>query len=543
MLAAHFEIGNPDHRAKVQRFWNCPHLPDNTGLKAVDLFRAVDDGRVKALWIMSTNPADSMPEADIVQAAIAKCPFVVVSDIVPTDTTRHAHVLLPAAGWGEKSGTVTDSERRISRQRPFLRMPGETKPDWQIICEVAKRMGFAQAFGFDSPATIFREHSALSAVANGGTRDLDLGLYADISLEDYEVLAPVQWPQRADEAESLGPRRFFADGKFYTPDRRARFLPTPPPRQLQKNADHPLILNTGRIRDQWHTMTRTSKSARLMSHVSEPYCEIHPSDAAHGNIAADDLVRISNARGSVLARALITHDQRPGSIFVPMHWTDVFASQARVDALARPDADPISGQPGLKSTQVRIEPFPAAWHGFAVLDHKPAFLEAEYWALARTQAGWRAELAGTQEPADWSAFAARILGCTPEEILSYRDTSRGQRRFAGRRAERAAGVLFIQAEPLAISRTWLVEASGKPATSSLERLRLLSGRPAGAQPDPGVIVCACFNIDVNAIANAIERGARTVDAIGNAVRAGTNCGSCRSEILRMLPATAASARP
>jgi len=222
-------------------------------LKAVDLFRAVEDGRVKALWVMGTNPADSMPEADRVRAAIRNCPFVVVSDVCrSTDTTALAHVLLPSAAWGEKDGTVTNSERRMSRQRAFLPAPGEALPDWRQMAEVAKRMGFGGAFAYRSPAEIFVEYARLTATENDGRRDLDLGALADLSEADYAALAPFQWPSRAGDA----PRetRFFADGRFYHTDGEARFVPTrfrAP--AAETSARYPLFLNTGRIRDQWHT--------------------------------------------------------------------------------------------------------------------------------------------------------------------------------------------------------------------------------------------------------------------------------------------------
>ncbi|RWE22983.1 MAG: nitrate reductase, partial [Mesorhizobium sp.] len=195
MLAAHMEIENPAHRARVRRFWNSPTVPERPGLKAVDMFKAVADGRIKALWIMATNPVDSMPDADTVQAAIKACPFVVVSDVLEhTDTVRHANVRLPATAWGEKDGTVTNSERRISRQRPFLASPGEARHDWWIIAEVARRMGFGEAFGHETPGAIFAEHATLSGFENDGARDFDIGGYGGVDAQAYETLAPFQWP-------------------------------------------------------------------------------------------------------------------------------------------------------------------------------------------------------------------------------------------------------------------------------------------------------------------------------------------------------------
>src|SRR3546814_7613388 len=196
MLAAHMRLDEPAHRGIVQGVWDSPRLAARPGLKAVDLFRAVGDGRIKALWIMATNPAVSMPDADAVAAALAACPFVAVSDVTRTDTTRYAHVLLPAATWAEKDSTVTNSERRISRQRAFLPLPGEARPDWRIVCDVAAHMSHGDAFAYDGPAAIFREHAALSTAGNAGSRDFDIGGCADLGDTAYDELDPFQWPDR-----------------------------------------------------------------------------------------------------------------------------------------------------------------------------------------------------------------------------------------------------------------------------------------------------------------------------------------------------------
>ena len=229
------------------------------------MFRAVADGRIKAIWIMGTNPVVSMPDAHFIEAALKACPFVVVSDVVAeTDTLRCAHVKLPAAAWGEKDGTVTNSERRISRQRRFLPLPGAARPDWWIICEVAQRMGFVEAFSFKSAAEIFAEHAALSAFENDGARDFDIGAFADIDAAQFDGMAPFQWPR---QTESAPPEtRFFADGRFYTPDRKGRFIAVTPRVERRTNSKFPFVLNTGRVRDHWHTMTRTAKSQRLSQH-------------------------------------------------------------------------------------------------------------------------------------------------------------------------------------------------------------------------------------------------------------------------------------
>ena len=374
MLAAHLEIENPAHRALVRRFWHSPRIAEKPGLKAVDMFRAAADGRIKAIWIMGTNPVVSMPEADLVAAALKTCPFVVVSDVVAqTDTLRHAHVKLPAAAWGEKDGTVTNSERRISRQRAFLPQAGEARADWAIICDVAARMGFAPAFSYPSAAEIFAEYAALSAFENAGTRDFDIGAFAEIDSVQFDAMAPFQWPRRSDIAPEE--TRFFATGRFYTPDRKGRFIAVTPPAAVRASAEFAIILNTGRVRDHWHTMTRTGKSPRLSQHLAEPFAEIHPHDAAELGIADADIVRISSADRSVLVRAFLSPRQARGAVFVPMHWNDQFAAQARIDALIPATIDPHSGQPAFKHARVSLARFAAAHYGFAVLRERPHRLE------------------------------------------------------------------------------------------------------------------------------------------------------------------------
>jgi assimilatory nitrate reductase catalytic subunit len=261
-LACHMQLEDPAHRAAVQGFWKSPPIPEVPGLKAVEMFDAVEAGRIKALWIICTNPVVSLPEADRIRAALQGCDFVVVSDLsASTDTARLAHVLLPAAGWGEKDGTVTNSDRTISRQRAVLPAPGEARPDWAILADVGRRMGFGPAFGFATPAEVFREHAALSGIAGGFGLDFDISALAGLSDAGYAALAPVRWPVTA--ARTGG--RFFGDGRFFTASGRGRMVPvTSAPPQARTSARYPFRLNTGRIRDQWHT------SARQPAPASQP---------------------------------------------------------------------------------------------------------------------------------------------------------------------------------------------------------------------------------------------------------------------------------
>ena len=541
MLAAHMELGNAEHRRIVQRFWGSRRLAGAPGLKAVDMFKAVNDGRIKALWIMATNPADSMPLADDVHRALALCPFVVVSDVTRhTDTTKLADVLLPSLAWGEKDGTVTNSERRISRQRPFLPAPGEAKADWWQLAEVARRMGFTEAFGYQLPSEIFSEHARLSAAENEGTRDFDIGACGTMTTKAFDALAPFQWPNPASTDGPVADQtRFFGKGDFFTADRRARFVATPYRDPASAASPrYPLILNTGRIRDQWHTMTRTGKSARLMGQMGEPFIEIHPADAAAAGLAPAALAEVASEHGKVVVRVLISDRQRPGDVFIPMHWTAQFASQARVDALVGSNVDPISGQPELKHTPVRVRPFAAAWFGFAISDRRPLPDDASYWAIARSRTGWRMELAGIACPEDWAALAQSILGTTAaagEDVLAYHDRATGQHRFAAFKDDRLSAALFMSPAPVGVAREYLASQLGRPLDGAAARYRLLSGRAPMDQPDPGPTVCACFEVGRHQIRNAIGAGlCNTVVSIGQVTKAGTNCGSCRGEIERML---------
>jgi assimilatory nitrate reductase catalytic subunit len=540
MLAAHMAIENPDDRDRVRRFWSSPTIASKPGLKAVDMFQAVADGRIKALWIMATNPVVSMPDADAVEAAIKACPFVVVSDILKdTDTVRHADVLLPSLGWGEKDGTVTNSERRISRQRRFLDAPGEARADWWQLAEVGRRMGYT-GFNYASPSDIFAEHAALSAFENDGSRDFDIGSHAWTDDESYEGLAPFQWPQPRNGAGRI--TRFFADGGFYHPDRKARFIAVEAQATSRTNDDFPLTLNTGRIRDHWHTMTRTGKSARLSGHIAEPFAEIHPQDALELGIKEAGVMEIESPLGRAVVRALVTARQARGSIFVPMHWNDQFASKARIDALVAPLIDPHSGQPASKNVAVAARPFAARHYGFAVSAAKPATPEADYWAMAKADGGWRSELTFKNAPGDWTDWCRSAFALPGEsEPLGYADQQSGDLRFAFFDGDTLLAALFVSTRPVAVARNWAISQLTAKHADLRKRFALVAGRPGADQPDPGPTVCSCFSVGVNQIVGAIRNGFNSVEAIGKQTNAGTNCGSCRAEIRGIIDGCLAAA--
>lgn len=518
-----------DQAELVKTYWQSPTIATKPGLKAVDLFEAIHAGTIKAVWVMATNPVVSMPNANRVREALDRCDLVVVSDIYAhTDTAKCADILLPSTGWGEKDGTVTNSERRISRQRAFLPAPGDARHDWWQLCTVAKRMGF-DGFDFTGPDEIFAEYAGLCSVENEGTRDLDLEDQRGLDKADYDALSPVQWP--------AGRQRLFGDGQFFTPNGRANFVaPAATPETLESDS-FPLRLNSGRIRDQWHTMTRTGRAARLSRHIAEPFVEIHPADATDYGLETAHIAVITSEHGRALARVQVTDRARRGSVFMPMHFTDSFASLARVDALVHPRVDPVSGQPALKSTPIAITTFPAKWFGFAAL-MQDVFEDVvvpkttQYWAKARTQAGLRLELAATHAPNTSEDYLAALLGDHCDDLISLTDSAGGQRVLALRDGKVVA-LLFGAPEPVAVSRDWICDQLGQ-GVEGPARARLLAGRPGADMPDRGAIICACEGIGANEIRTAIASGCDTVAAIGACTRAGTNCGSCRAELREFL---------
>ena len=515
MLAAHMDIANPVHRDGVQKFWTSPHIPEKEGLKAVGMFQAVGEGKIKALWIMGTNPAVSLPDSGSIAAALKRCDFVVVSDVMAqTETTQYADVLLPAQGWGEKDGTVTNSERRISRQRSFLAPEGEARPDWKIICDIAEAMGF-DGFGYEGPAEIFAEHVGLSEVQNNGTRLLNL---EDWKGQDFETLLPTQW----------GGRRPFADGIFQTHDGRARFVPTLfKPGTIDEGK---YTLNTGRIRDQWHTMTRTGLVPKLFGHRAEPYIEVSPAAATSLGLHPADLAEISGEHGKSIARILITQTVRDEDVFQPMHWTSQFASQALANGNTSPAVDPFSGQPALKSSAVSIAKKAIAWHGCGIA-LGPLELRTCYWAKAPLPEGFAFECADEKFPADWLVFSGSLTSLEASEISTVLTGDQASFRCVARKNGKLIFAFFASAQPVEVSRAWLHQQLG----SDVQSVQVLSGRPAAAVLDHGPIICSCNGVGRNLIKRAVyDTHGATLSAICEKTNAGMGCGSCRPEVQRII---------
>jgi assimilatory nitrate reductase catalytic subunit len=534
-LAAHMAF-TPSDIDRVRRFWKAPRIATHEGLKAVQMFEAVARGEIKALWVMGTNPAVSLPDADAARAALKKLELFVVSENVRSNDTviAGAHVLLPAQAWGEKSGTVTNSERRISRQRAFLKPAGEAKPDWWIVGEVAKRLGFGAAFDFGSAADVFREHAALSAFENNGDRDFDIGALQSLSDEGFDALAPVLWPLRIGDIQPR--QRLFADGGFFTNDHKARFIaPEIPALRTETHAGRPLRLNTGRIRDQWHTMTRSGLSPRLGQHLTEPYVEIHPDDAIRFGVTDDSFARVVTDYGQCILKVSVSERQQRGMLFAPIHWSEATASHGRVGALAAPFTDPFSGQPETKATPASIVPYEYVFRGFALSRVKLPMPDQVWWARAAVTGGYGYLFADNADLKRWQAWLTSVAG---PDLAEYKDFGGGVYRAASFAGNCIESCLFVG--PAGDAGDWNVVKNLFAADhlGDDQRRMLLSGKSTDGLASAGPIVCACFGVGRTTIGDAIAAGAGTAAAIGAQLKAGTNCGSCIPELKRLIAQTA-----
>ncbi|MDM1021348.1 molybdopterin-dependent oxidoreductase [Acinetobacter sp. VNK23] len=548
MLAAHLDLDNPSHQDLVQGFWNSPVIANQVGLKAVDLFQAVESGKIKAIWIMATNPVVSLPDADQVKRALEKCEFVVVSDIcADTDTTAYADVLLPALGWGEKDGTVTNSERRISRQRTFLSAPKQAKADWWAVCEVAKKMGF-NGFDFNNACDIFNEHAALSAYQNASVdqrdqvenfRYFNLKGLMNLSVDEYNHLRPIQWPVW-EKGQSIAVEQLFDRGGFSHKNKKAKLIPTiaiDPVHSISE--DYPLVLNTGRIRDQWHTMTRTGLSANLTTHRAEPFCEIHPNDALKFGIRDKALVEVRSVWGSCVLRVTLAQGVRRGQIFAPIHWTEQVASDARIGKVVNPIVDAISGEPEFKHTPVLIQPFHTTWQGVLYVREgfeqqiKASLQSCAWWTKIKTAKAMRYELADRQSIDQTQKNLKNFLPFVDEtyEWLSLEDISSQLSHSIILKDGILIASLYIAPPDLLPDRDWVASLFKRERLSALHRKALLAGMPMSAVSNDGPLVCSCFKVGKNKIIEAIKTQKMTHEKqVTACLKAGGNCGSCLPEI-------------
>lgn len=349
LLPGYRRITNPHDRATVAQAWGIPadHLSPKPGLSALDLFEALARGEVKAVWILCTNPAVSVPDGDFIEKALRQAELVVVQDAYhPTETTQLAHVLLPAAQWPEKEGVMTNSERRLTYLPKLLEPPGEALPDWRILTLFAREMGFKEAFPYESPEEIFQEFVTLTQ-----------GTLCDSSGVSYERLkqeGPLQWP--CPSPDHPGTARLYTDHRFPTPDGRAIFIPVEHQEPFEPpDTAYPLVLTTGRVKNQWHTMTRTGKVESLLKACREPFLELNPLDAKQWGILDGDFVEVTSRRGKAIVQARVTEEIRPGTCFMPFHWGRRYGFFKAANNLTITARDPISRQPELKACAVRVK--------------------------------------------------------------------------------------------------------------------------------------------------------------------------------------------
>jgi len=528
MLAAHMDY-SPENVATLSAFWNSDQVSKQAGLKAVDLFAAVANGSIKAIWIMGTNPVVSMPNADQVKAALEQCETVIVSDcIAETDTTATANILLPAAGWGEKSGTVTNSERRISRQRALVSAAGDARADWWILAQVAKTMGFSESFDYQSPRDVFIEHAQLSDYHNKGQRLFNIGALSQLSETDYDQLQPIQWPVTVDSPQ--GTARLFEDGQFITASGRARFVTIRPslPAPRKSQDQFPLTLNSGRIRDQWHSMTRTGRATSLLDHTDQPFVAMHPDTAAGADLQSGDLAEVSSRRGAIQVITEIDPGMQPNQLFVPIHWSDQNAHSARVDSLVEEIIDPVSGQPEFKFSRAALRKVETPCWGILVSRSALDCSGFISWASAPQQHGFIYQLAASAE-FDWLGYFSG--GNRARAYAQFSDTSNLDQRLIGYSDKQMEVALFSHRDKSALpAKTWMQGLLALNNSTPEHYWQLLSGSDSRQTDSGSKLICSCFKVSEARIINAIEAGAGSSQQLGEQLQCGTNCGSCIPEL-------------
>ena len=585
LLSAHRDLGNVAHRAEVAALWGVDSVPAQPGKTAVEMFQAAADGEIAALWIVCTNPAQSMPDQATVRRALQRCELVIVQEaFATTATTAYADLLLPATTWGEKDGTVTNSERRISRVRPAVSAPGQARHDWRIAVDVARRLEALlparRSFGQESGATLFpfETPEALWNEHRESTRGRDLDI-TGLSYALLDAQGPQQWPLR--EGQTTGAARLYADGHYPTLDGRASFAAVAArPLAEKRDAPYPFSLNTGRLRDHWHGLSRTGTLGRLYGHAAEPGIDMHPSDLARLRIAAGDLVQVRSRRGTLVLPALASTQVAPTQAFIAMHWGDeVLGGRHRggVNALTSSAFCTTSKQPELKHAAVKIARADLPWQLLA-----RAWLPAE---LALQRRGELLALCSTmdyaaclpfgREPgavgvllragaaaapdAAWLSRIEALLGLDLPDVLRYTDPRRGQSRSVRLVAHEIEGQpagARLQAFVLAGD----IQAAGWVSALLMDDLpaqgygrALLAGTalPPLAVPARGVQVCNCLDVTEPQIVAALERCSGTADArlaqLQTALKCGTQCGSClpalRRQVQRVQAAAQAAAQP
>ncbi|GEA60225.1 molybdopterin oxidoreductase family protein [Vibrio comitans] len=484
-LAAHMEFDNPEHLQLISDYWQTDTLATKPGLKAIDMFDAIDSGKIKAVWIMATNPMVSLPNSDKIRSALEKCPLVVVSDcIADTETSRLADVVLPAQGWSEKSGTVTNSERRISRQRRILPSPGEAKPDWWIISQVAQKMGFRQAFDYIHEGEIFAEYAKLTTLGNENfERDLNLIGLTQLDDKGYSQLKPQQWPVIELQDKVIN-QRLLSNGQFYTPNKRAQFVPVSYQAALAKIDDtHPLILNSGRVRDHWHTMSRTGLSPKLAEHISEPFVQVHPETAAKYQILDGQLAKVSNQQGEALVRAKVTSEVSPSQLFMPIHWNETTSKNSKPCTLIANTTDKLSGQPEFKHSAVAISSFTTVSCAVFISNKTLVLNNIDYWARQKVQGGYLYRIESTLPMNELTAILKDYLQVNDQRLISS-ESHQGQAQWLILDNNKPTQLLSVQESFADWEITKLIELylqSDDPANAS-DIIQTLANDPQSLTP-------------------------------------------------------------
>ncbi|CAE6922564.1 Assimilatory nitrate reductase large subunit [Pseudomonas marincola] len=544
LLPGHREAANADDRQAVADYWGVESLPSSPGLSAIELFEQVNAGKIKALWVACTNPAQSLPDQHNVQKALASCPFVVVQEaFFTTETCAFADLLLPAASWGEKAGTVTNSERRISHVRRAVSAPGAARPDWAITTDFARRLeqhlrpGMPGLFNFDHEEQLFEQYKQLTA-----GRDLDI---SGLTYSLLDEIGPQQWPFPAGAQH--GTARLYSDGKFATANGRAQFISEAYAAPKEKrDARHSLTLNTGRLRDHWHGMSRTGNAARLFGHVQTAALSVHPDELRRRRLQDGDLVRVSSRRGKLVVAVQGDDSVRSGQAYLPMHWGDRFLKGLGTNALTLPAVDPLSRQPELKHCAINIEKADLPWQLFALIEGNvqqrfsqlrplfEAFSYANFALTGRDRPALMISAANEQAPnSELLAKIDQLLAVDNGPVLAYDDPVRA----VGKRVRIEQGrITSIRLAGETAARHWLKDLWNKgQADESLRRWLLapLSAAPGTVSIESSKTLCNCMNVSLQQVNSAIAGGADLAQ-LKTQLGCGTSCGSCIPEINQLL---------
>jgi assimilatory nitrate reductase catalytic subunit len=548
LLSAHRDLGNPAHRAEMARFWGVPFVPSKPGKSAVDLFKSLKSGEIKAVWIACTNPAQSLPNQAAVREALQAGEYVVLQEAYGnTDTADYADLLLPASGWGEKHGTVTNSERCITRVLPAVQAPGEARHDWEIVVDFARRLGRAldhagadKLFPFGDAESIFNEHRE-------STRGRDL----DITGLSYALLerdGPQQWPY--PEGASAGKVRLYEDGRFPTPDGRARFVAIEHlPTADVPAADTPISLLSGRMRDHWHGMSRTGTVPRLFNLEDEPLLAMHPCDMRHRNLESGDLARVSNARGAMTVRVAERPGLQRGRAWMPMHWGSQFMNSPGANAVACDAIDPYSMQPELKHAAVQIAkldlPYPLAIvrrcasrsEALVMMQEARSKMAAFPYATIGLY-GRSSPLVVFRAAAESAVDAAQIAELdrlfaldSDDGAIVYEDA---RRRIAKKAIAREGRLLGVRLAGETLAQSWLKQAMAEDELdASLIRLALAPSARPPVTMAPRNIICKCADVSDVQIHKELAAGAN-LSGLQDKLKCGTFCGSCVPDIKRLV---------